>query len=243
MALKRKADEHQGTGKRAQTDETDAAGGASTVSSGPASSAAAEHPQRPLTRAMHLSLTAGTAGEHFGRWLWTMRRQVQWLRVTVELWKHGRLAIGLDGASGGFQGLVNARDVVYVKGEGSMQWVDYFFGTRHMETRHGVAARVQLCQMMNKDAYPAYQLVSQKGSFAHALVHIQQAFRTKQFWRALIALRLLPEVVIPEILLPIAHLCSARALRNGIRYPVVGFDNVTGEPHRHFFEPKLLRGT
>ena len=245
MALKRKTNEHHGTCKRSRTHEVDAASGASTVSSGPASSAAVERPDfRPLTRAMHLSLTVGPAEEeHFGRWLWTMRRQVQWLGVTCELWKHKRLAIGLDGASGGFQGLVNDRDVVYVKGEGLL-WVKEFCGTRHMETRHGVAARVPRCLMMNADFYPAYLLVSQKGRFAHALVHIQQAWRTKQFRRALMALRLLPpEVCIPEILLPIAHFCSARPHRNGIRYPVVGFDNVTGEPHRHFFEPKLLRGT
>jgi hypothetical protein len=162
--------------------------------------------------------------------------------VTGELWKHGGLAIGLDGASGGFQGLVNDHDVVYVIGEGSMQWMDYFHGTKHMESRHGVAARAPWCQMMNEDDYPSYQLVSQKGRFAHALVLIQQAFRTKRFWRALNALRLLPEVS-PDILHSIAHLCSGRALRNGIRYPVVGYDKVTGEPHRHFFEPKLLQST
>jgi hypothetical protein len=44
MALKHKADSQQGTGKRSKTEETDAAGGASTVSSGTASSAAAEQP-------------------------------------------------------------------------------------------------------------------------------------------------------------------------------------------------------
>ena len=44
MALKHKADSQQGTGKRSKTEETDAAGGASTVSSGTASSAAAEPP-------------------------------------------------------------------------------------------------------------------------------------------------------------------------------------------------------
>ena len=42
MALKKKADEQQGTCKRAKTDEKDAAGGASTASSGTASSTAAE---------------------------------------------------------------------------------------------------------------------------------------------------------------------------------------------------------
>ena len=178
----------------------------------------------------------------FERWLWAKRRQVQWFRVAGELWKHGRLAIGLDGASGGFQGLVNDHDVVYVIGEGSMQRMDYFHGTEHMESRHGVAARAPWCQMINEDDYPSYQLVSQKGRFAHALVLIQQVFRTKRFWRALNALRLLPEVS-PDIRHSIAHLCSGRALRNGIRYPVVGYDKVTGEPHRHFFEPKLLQST
>ena len=44
MALKHKADSPQGISKRAKTEETDAAGGASTVSSGTASSAAAEQP-------------------------------------------------------------------------------------------------------------------------------------------------------------------------------------------------------
>jgi hypothetical protein len=123
-----------------------------------------------------------------------------------------------------------------------MQWVDYFHGTTDMLSSHVVFARVPWCQMMNEDEYPSYQLVSQKGRFAHALVLIQQAFRTKRFWRALNALRLLPKVS-PSILHSIAHLCSGRALRNGIRYPVVGYDQVTGEPHRHFFEPKLLQST
>jgi len=184
-----------------------------------------------------LSLTAGNAAEHFGRWLWTRQRQVQWFGVTRELWKHGRLAIGLDGASGGFQGLVNEHDVVYVKGGCSMQWVDHFFGRGgYMETRHGIAMRAPWCQMMNETIIPSYQLVSQKGRFAHALVLIQQAFRTYRFRQALSTLRLLPKVL-PEHLHSIAHLCSGRALRNGIRYPVVGWDKVTGEPHRHFFEP------
>ena len=149
----------------------------------------------------------------------------------MELWKHG-LAIGLDGASGGFQGLVNDRDVVYVISKGSMQQVDHFKRTHHMETRHGVAAMAPWCQMMNEVDYPSYQLVSQKGRFAHALVLLQQAFRTYRFRQALITLRLLPKVP-HELLHFIAHLCSGRALRNGIRYPVVGFDKVTGEPHRH----------
>jgi hypothetical protein len=264
MASKQKADEQQGGGKRAKTDEKDAAGGASTASSGTASSTAAEQQSvaangaptpiptdagqpsvsasvanKSTVAASGASIaiqTAGTAAEHFGRWLWTKRRQVQWFGVTGELWKHERLAIGADGASGGFQGLVNDHDVVYVIGEGSMRMVDHFFGTHHMETRHGVAAMAPWCQMMNEDDYPSYQLVSQKGRFAHALVLIQQAFRTKRFWRALSALRLLPGVS-PDILHSIAHLCSGRALQNGIRYPVVGFDKVTGEAHRHFFEP------
>jgi hypothetical protein len=134
--------------------------------------------------------------------------------------------------------LINDHDVVYVIGEGSMRMVDHFFGTHHMETRHGVAAMAPRCQMMNEDSddYPSYQLVSQKGRFAHALVLIQQAWRTKQFRRALSALRLLPGVS-PDILHSIAHLCSGRALQNGIRYPVVGWDKVTFECHKHFFEP------
>jgi hypothetical protein len=177
--------------------------------------------------------------EHIGRGAkW---RQVQWAHVTTELWEHTRLAIGVDGASGGFHGLVNDHDVVYVIGEGSMQWVDYFHGTVQMISAwHAVISYVPWCQMMNEDEYPSYQLVSQKGRFAHALVLIQQAFRTKRFWQALIALRLLPEVD-PDILHSIAHLCSGRALQNGIRYPVVGRDEVTGEPHRHFFVNKRGR--
>ena len=106
-----------------------------------------------------------------------------------------------------------------------------------METRHGIAMRAPWCQMMNEDDYPSYQLVSQKGRFAHALVLIQQAFRTYRFRQALSALRLLPGVI-PDILLhSIAHLCSGRALRNGIRYPVVGWDKVKFKFHKHFFEP------
>ena len=214
----------------------------------PTTGTATEHPESALTTGTateHSRTAAEHSGQHQvanGRWFWAKWRQVQWAHVTGELWKHGGLAIGLDGASGGFQGLVNDHDVVYVIGEGSMQWMDYFHGTKHMESRHGVAARAPWCQMMNEDDYPSYQLVSQKGRFAHALVLIQQAFRTKRFWRALNALRLLPEVS-PDILHSIAHLCSGRALRNGIRYPVVGYDKVTGEPHRHFFEPKLLQST
>jgi hypothetical protein len=269
MASKQKAAEQQGGSKRAKTGEKDAAGGASTASSGTASSTAAEQQSvaangaptpiptdagqpsvsasvanKSTVAASGASIAIQTAGlQHFGRWLWTKRRQVQWFGVTGELWKHERLAIGADGASGGFQGLINDHDVVYVIGEGSMQWVDYFHGTVQMiSAGHAVISYVPLCQMMNEDEYPSYQLVSQKGRFAHALVLIQQAFRTKRFWQALIALRLLPEVD-PDILHSIAHLCSGRALRNGIRYPVVGYDQVTGEPHRHFFEPKLLQST
>ena len=178
-------------------------------------------------------LVAGWRGGRFAKW-----RQVQWAHVTGELWEHTRLAIGVDGASGGFHGLVNDHDVVYVIGEGSMQWVEYFHGTvQTVSAWHAVIAKVPWCQMMNEDEYPSYQLVSQKGRFAHALVLIQQAFRTKRFWQALIALRLLPEVD-PDILHSIAHLCSGRALQNGIRCPVVGRDEVTGEPHRHFFVNK-----
>ena len=196
----------------------------------PTAGTATEHPESALTTGTateHSRTAAEHSGQHQvanGRWLWAKWRQVQWARVTGELWKHNRLAIGLDGASGGFQGLVNDHDVVYVIGEGSMQCVDYFHGTQHMESSHGVAARAPWCQMMNEDEddYPSYQLVSQKGRFAHALVLIQQAFRTKRLWRALNALRLLPKVR-PEILHSIAHLCSGRALRNGIRYPVVGY--------------------
>ena len=158
-----------------------------------------------------------------GSWFFAKQRQLQWAHAAEELWECGRhpeaQAFGLDGASGGFQGLVHDGDVVYVVGVGSLQRIDYFHGKHPMTSRHGVAALVPWCQMINEDEYPSYMLVSQKGRFAHALVLIQQEFRTKRFLRALKALRLLPEAS-ADILYSIAHLCSGRALRNGIRYPV-----------------------
>ena len=105
-----------------------------------------------------------------------------------------------------------------------------------MESRHGVAALTPWCQILNEDDCPSYMLVSQKGRFAHTLVLIQQAFRTKRFRRALEALRLLPKVS-PDVVNSIAHLCSGRALRNGIMYPVWGYVDAAGEPL------KLLQST
>ena len=202
---------------------------------------ATEHPGSALTTGTtteHLRTAADQSAQHQvanGRRLFAIQRQVQWAHVAREMWEHRGLAIGLDGASGGFQGLVMEGDVVYVIGEGSLQMIDYFT-VRMIESHLGVSAPVPWCQMLNKEYNPSYMLVSQKGRFAHSLVIIQQAFRTKRFRRALEALRLLPKVS-PDVVNSIAHLCSGRALRNGIMYPVWGYVDAMGEP------VKLLHST
>ena len=82
-----------------------------------------------------------TAIEHSGqhqvaneRWVFARQRQLWWAHVAGHLWKHGGLVIGLDGASGGFQGLVDDGDVVYVVGSGSLQMIDYFHGQMAMQS-------------------------------------------------------------------------------------------------------------
>ena len=135
------------------------------------------------------ALTTGTTTEHsrtvadqsarrqVAAQLFAVQRQVRWAHVAREMWEHRGLAIGLDGASGGFQGLVMEGDVVYVIGEGSLQMIDYFHA-QTIESHLGVTAPVPWYQMGNKECNPSYMLVSQKGRFAHSLVIIQQAFRT-----------------------------------------------------------------
>ena len=76
----------------------------------------------------------GTATEHPGQHqvatgkFFAKQRQLQWVRVAEELWEYGHIVIGLDGASGGFQGLVDDGDVVYAVVTGSLQVIDYFHG-------------------------------------------------------------------------------------------------------------------
>ena len=190
--------------------------------------------KQTATEFLGSALTTGTSTAHPGtatedsskeqiaaaRFVFTKQRQIQWAHATEELWRHGHGVIGLDGASGGFQGLVADGGVVYVVGLGCLQMIDYWHGKHDMRSRHDVSAAVPWCQMADDEQYPSFRLVSQKGRFAHALVFIQQEFRTKRFLRFLKALRLLTRAS-ADVLYSIAHLCSGRELRNGIRNPSV----------------------
>ena len=95
-----------------------------------ASGTATEHPGSAFTTGTTTEYP-GTATEHSGqhqvangRWFFAKQRQLQWAHVAGELWQHEHVIIGLDGASGGFQGLVDDGDVVYVVGAGSLQMID-----------------------------------------------------------------------------------------------------------------------